>query len=131
MRQEGLALAAITSAVRSPSGSRAGRGRMSGLWRIIPACCFVVLFGATELYGQEPGVNAPGGVAVGRDNINSPITITQIIQGYTIEQHEARLKAREEELKASFQVDLGRSDEQRRAAERELQGVQGQLGNLQ
>src|SRR5947209_18116322 len=102
---------------------------MSALRHITALCCLVLLATSGEIYGQEPRVSAPGGVAVGRDNVNSPITIN--IQGYTIEQHEARLKAREEELKASFESKLGGSEEQRRAVERELQGVQGQLGNLQ
>ena len=51
--------------------------------------------------------------------------------GYTIEQHEQRLRAREQELREAFQATLGQSEERRHTIERELQGVQSQLGNLQ
>src|SRR3954451_2955510 len=62
--------------------------------------------------------------------IGSPHTTIQIT-GYTIEQHEQRLKAREQELREVFQATLGQSEERRKTIEREFQAVQGQLGNLQ
>jgi tetratricopeptide (TPR) repeat protein len=78
-------------------------------------------------YAQQPPVRADdGSVAVGGNVSNSTIII-----GYTIEQHEQRLKAREQELREVFQATLGQSEERRKTIELELQGVQGQLGNLQ
>ena len=66
---------------------------------------------------------------------NSPVVIgsphaTIQITGYTIEQHEQALKVREQELREAFQATLGQSEEHRKSIERELQGVQGQLGDL-
>jgi hypothetical protein len=52
-----------------------------------------------------------------------------VINGYTIEQHEQRPKAREQELRELFQATLGQSEERRKTVELELQGVQGRLGN--
>jgi hypothetical protein len=53
-----------------------------------------------------------------------------VINGYAIEQHEQRLKAREQELRELFQASRGQSEERRKTVELELQGLQGRLGNL-
>jgi tetratricopeptide (TPR) repeat protein len=67
----------------------------------------------------------------GGTNVIGSQNVTLNITGYTVEQHEQRLKAREQELREAFQATLGQSEERRKTVERELQGVQGQVGNLQ
>ena len=58
------------------------------------------------------------------------VTVKQPAIGYTIEQHEEGLKARAQELREAAKPESGNSEEQQKAIERELQAVQGQLGNL-
>jgi tetratricopeptide (TPR) repeat protein len=98
--------------------------------RVLGLLALAFLFSQGErlpAYAQQPPVRADNGsVAVGGNVSNSTIII-----GYTIEQHEQRLKAREQELRELHQAQLGQSEERRKTVERELQGVQGQLGNLQ
>jgi len=56
--------------------------------------------------------------------------VDQTAIGYTVEQYEHSLKAREQELREAAKPESGKSEEQRKAIERQLQAVQGQLGNL-
>jgi hypothetical protein len=64
-------------------------------------------------------------------NVVGSQNVIQMIQGYTIEQHEERLKVRENELRADFQAAQGQSEERRKAIERELQDVTNQLHDSQ
>jgi hypothetical protein len=77
---------------------------------------------------ENAGINISGSVTqTGTVNvIGNTINIT----GYTIEQHEARLKQQAEELKASFATQISLSEEQRQARERELKAVQSQLADI-
>jgi hypothetical protein len=79
---------------------------------------------------QTTMISAPvsavnGAVVVGSQNVSIQFP------GYTIEQHEQRLKAKESELRAEFQAAQGQSEERRKAIERELQDVASQLRDSQ
>jgi tetratricopeptide (TPR) repeat protein len=78
-------------------------------------------------YAQQPDVKADRGSFAAGGNVSN----STIIIGYTIEQHEQRLKVREQELRELHQAQLGQSEELRKTIELELQGGQGKLGNLQ
>ena len=74
-------------------------------------------------------VRSPEFPGLGRSGRRFSVSIQ--FPGYTIEQHEERLKKRESELRAEFQAAQGQSEERRKTIERELQGVTSQLRDSQ
>jgi hypothetical protein len=64
--------------------------------------------------------NAPVNMQGTGTNVVGSQNVMINITGYTIEQHEHRLRAREQELREAFQATLGQSEERRHTIEREL-----------
>jgi tetratricopeptide (TPR) repeat protein len=113
-------------------------------WIETAGALVTVIGSAIGIYLQlHPKKEADKKPEIGAITVSAPVTAQNgavvmgshqqvtVITGYTIEQHEQRLKGREQELRELFQATLGQSEARRQVIERELQTVQGQLGNLQ
>ena len=101
------------------------------------ACALVgIIIAAVGVYLQHYSATQPG-VAVtapvtqtGTGNIIGSGNVVSIT-GYTVEQHEERLKKRETELHSEFKLTLETATKDRKAVEQELKAVRAQLTDLE